>query len=77
MTNVATVTGVEPEVGGRFEASDDATVQSFGVRHRDQKSANKQVVEPGTPVGYTCSVINTGETVLSDVRGSPTTSARR
>lgn len=68
VTNVATVTGVEPEVGGRFEASDDATVQSFESGIAIKKSANKQVVEPGTPVGYTYSVINTGETVLSDVR---------
>ncbi len=68
VTNVATVTGVEPEVGGRFEASDDATVQSFESGIAIKKSANKQVVEPGTPVTYTYSVINTGETVLSDVR---------
>lgn len=68
VTNVATVTGVEPEVGGRFERSDDATVESFESGIAIKKSANKQVVEPGTPVTYTYSVINTGSTVLSDVR---------
>ena len=77
VTNVATVTGVEPEVGGRFEASDDATVQSFGVRHRDQEECE----QAGRRTGHPGRVHLLGHQHRRDrscpTCGSPTTSARR
>ena len=81
-TNVATVTGVEPEVGDASRPATTPQCAVVRVRHRDRKSANKQVVgteHPGRV--HLLRSSHTGETVscptcaVTDDKCSPVTYA--
>ena len=70
VTNTAVVTAVEPILGAVVTATDQATVTSYQGSIAIKKSPSAELVEKGTPVTYTYTVLNNGTVDLTDIKAT-------